>query len=53
MTPELVVHAAESLDLARRYCASHPETLALVTPDDGSERPVVVGAHAGAALEVA
>ena len=41
------------LTLARRYCARHPETLALVTPDDGSERPVVVGAYPGAALEEA
>jgi thiamine biosynthesis lipoprotein len=41
------------LALARRYCAWHPETLALVTPDDGSERPVVVGAYAGALLEEA
>jgi thiamine biosynthesis lipoprotein len=39
------------LDLARRYCAAHPETLALVTPDDGSERPVVVGVYRGAVLE--
>jgi thiamine biosynthesis lipoprotein len=41
------------LNLARRYCATHAETLALVTPDDGSERPVVVGAYAGAVLEEA
>ena len=36
------------LDLARRYCAEHPEVLALITPDDGSERTVVVGSHAAA-----
>jgi thiamine biosynthesis lipoprotein len=41
------------LTLARRYCGRHPQTLALVTPDDGSERPVVVGAYPGAALEEA
>jgi thiamine biosynthesis lipoprotein len=40
-------------DLARRYCASHPGTLVLVTPDDGSERPVVVGEYPGARVEVA
>jgi thiamine biosynthesis lipoprotein len=38
------------VDLARRYCASHRETLALVTPDDGTERPIVLGAFAGARL---
>ena len=38
------------LDVARRYCASHPQTLALITPDDGSPRPVVLGAFAGARL---
>jgi len=41
------------LALARRYCARHPQTLALVTPDDGSERAVVVGAYPGATLEEA
>jgi FAD:protein FMN transferase len=41
------------LDVARRYCASHPQTLALVTPDDGTSRPVVLGAFAGATLEEA
>ena len=38
------------LDVARRYCASHPQTFALVTPDDGTSRPVVLGAFAGATL---
>jgi len=41
------------LDVARRYCASHPQTLALVTPDDGTSRPVVLGAFAGATVEEA
>ena len=41
------------LDLAARYCASHPRTLALVTPDDGSERPRVLGEHPGVRLEEA
>ncbi|HEY8148032.1 MAG TPA: FAD:protein FMN transferase [Vicinamibacteria bacterium] len=41
------------LGVARRYCASHPQTLALVTPDDGTSRPVVLGAFAGARVEVA
>jgi hypothetical protein len=41
------------LDLARRYCASNPETLVLVTPDDGRPRPIVLGAFAGARLEEA
>jgi thiamine biosynthesis lipoprotein len=39
------------LELARRYCAEHPGTLALVTPDDGSERPRVFGHCPGATLE--
>ena len=33
------------LDLAKRYCSGHPDVLALITPDDGSERTVVVGSH--------
>jgi thiamine biosynthesis lipoprotein ApbE len=33
------------LDLARRYCGQHPAVLALVTPDDGSGRPILVGGH--------
>jgi FAD:protein FMN transferase len=37
--------------LAERYCASHPETLVLLTPDDGSERPRVFGSHRGVAVE--
>jgi len=41
------------LELARRYCASNPQTLVLVTPDDGRPRPVVLGAFAGARLEEA
>jgi thiamine biosynthesis lipoprotein len=41
------------IDLAERYCAAHPGVLALLTPDDGSERPRVYGAHPGAALESA
>jgi thiamine biosynthesis lipoprotein len=41
------------LDVARRYCSAHPETLALVTPDDATPRPVVLGAFAGARVEVA
>jgi hypothetical protein len=36
------------LDLARRYCGEHPAVLALVTPDDGSERTIVVGGHLAA-----
>ena len=33
------------LDLARRYCGTHPDVLALITPDDGSERTIVVGSY--------
>jgi thiamine biosynthesis lipoprotein len=35
------------IDLAQRYCAEHPNVLALLTPDDGSGRPVVIGSHPG------
>jgi FAD:protein FMN transferase len=38
-------------DVARRYCDDHPGTLALVTCDDGTERPRVFGACPGAILE--
>ena len=38
------------IDLARRYCAEHRDVLALITPDDGSERPLVIGRHPGAQL---
>lgn len=38
------------LALAKDYCANNPSVLALVTLDDGSERPQVVGSHPGAAL---
>ena len=37
--------------LAEQYCASHAETLALVTPDDGHECPLVFGSHRGATIE--
>jgi thiamine biosynthesis lipoprotein len=39
------------LELAERYCATHEGVLAVVTPEDGSERPRVFGAHSGAAAE--
>ena len=39
------------VELARRYCAEHPDTLALVTPDDGTERPRAFGQCPGALLE--
>ena len=38
------------IDLARRYCADHRDVLALITPDDGSQHPVVVGRHPGVRL---
>jgi thiamine biosynthesis lipoprotein len=38
-------------DLARRYCETHPETLAIVTPDDEGRRPQVFGRFTGAKLE--
>jgi FAD:protein FMN transferase len=38
-------------DLAERYCATHPETLALLTLDDGSARPRTIGQHSGVFME--
>ena len=38
------------IDLAVRYCSAHGDVVALITPDDGSERPVVIGRHAGLRL---
>lgn len=38
------------IDLASRYCAQHRDVLALITPDDGSKRPIVIGSHRGARL---
>jgi len=38
------------IELADRYCAEHSGVLALITPDDGSERPVVIGSHPGARI---
>ena len=38
------------IDLAERYCAEHRDVLALITPDDGSERPMAFGGHPGARL---
>ena len=34
-------------DLAAQYCATHPETLVLLTPDDGSAQPCMIGSHRG------
>jgi FAD:protein FMN transferase len=39
------------MELADRYCATHPETLALLTPDDGSRRPRLFGRYSGAHVE--
>ena len=39
------------VDLADRYCATHPETLALLTPDDGSARPRLFGRYSGVRVE--
>ena len=39
------------LDLARKYCDAHPGTLASITPDDGSNRPLIVGRYLGASVD--
>jgi FAD:protein FMN transferase len=38
-------------DLAERYCAMHSDTLALLTPDDGSARPHIFGQYSGAKIK--
>jgi thiamine biosynthesis lipoprotein len=35
-------------ELARRYCAEHQGVLAIITPEEGSTRPIVIGQHPGA-----
>jgi len=39
------------IELARTYCDTHPGTLALITPDDQSWRPRIVGRYRGATVE--
>ena len=36
--------------LARRYCAEHHDVLAIITPEDRSRRPIVIGCHPGARI---
>jgi FAD:protein FMN transferase len=38
------------VELAERYCVDHPGVLALVTPDDGSNVPLIFGRTAGASV---
>jgi thiamine biosynthesis lipoprotein len=38
------------VDLARQYCADHPDVMALLTPE-GRPSTVVVGRHPGAFVE--
>jgi thiamine biosynthesis lipoprotein len=42
---------AGGVPLAGRYCASHDGVLALITPDDGTERMLTFGRARGAAAE--
>jgi thiamine biosynthesis lipoprotein len=39
------------IEVAQRYCERHPGTLALLTPDDASERVIQIGSHPGASVE--
>jgi thiamine biosynthesis lipoprotein len=39
-------------DLAERYCAAYPQTLAVLVLDNDSQPPFVCGHYAGAALEM-
>ena len=38
--------------LAREYCASHSDVMAIITPE-GQRTPIVIGHHPGARLEIA
>lgn len=42
---------AGGVPLAERYCAGHDGVLALLTPDDGTETPAIVGRAAGVFVE--
>lgn len=37
-------------DLARRYCAEHRDVLAIITPEEESRYPIVIGQHPGARI---
>jgi thiamine biosynthesis lipoprotein len=39
-------------ELAARYCARYSNTLVVLTPDDGSEQPTVIGTYTGTTLEL-
>jgi FAD:protein FMN transferase len=39
-------------ELAERYCAEHPDVVAVITPDDGSEMPTLIGEHSGTRVAV-
>ena len=52
----LEVHEVELrtlADVAERYCAAHPRTMALVTEEADPERLRVFGAHEGVAMVAA
>jgi thiamine biosynthesis lipoprotein len=38
------------VELARRYCAGHHDVLAIITPEEGATRPIVIGRHPGARI---
>ena len=37
-------------ELARQYCAQHRDVLAMITPEQGSRYPIVIGQHPGARI---
>jgi thiamine biosynthesis lipoprotein len=39
-------------DLARPYCDTHPDTLAILLLEDGAEAPLVLGRYGGATVEM-
>lgn len=43
----------QGLDLAEQYCAIHPNTLAVIIPDDSTQIPRVFGSYDGATVDLA
>ena len=41
------------VEVARRFCESHPLVMAVITPDDGRGQPIVMGDYPGAEVRIA
>jgi FAD:protein FMN transferase len=42
----------EGTTLAEQYCATHPDVLAVIVPEDGMQKPIVYGSYRGARIEM-